>query len=247
MVTKSSSSRRGISQCVTTREVNFVFLTATLILVVLFAIRVSQVIAFVSGFSLETHGMASASSATAPLRWSHQLAIDLLENRSHHGQSDDSSFSSCSSRKQQHELTGFWRTPTDLLEVQWKNSTILATNSSVRAIRFVVRGKPLPLKRHMTSFQKRNFYNPSAKPQAEFRQVVQEILRLCSSTSFDSNQPLFGSQELLVMKLVFHMNRPRNHFLHPNSNRNATQLRRGIPSWVRVSKKVDVDNLAKFV
>jgi Holliday junction resolvase RusA-like endonuclease len=242
----TNSSRRGDSQCVTTREVHFVFLTATLVLVVLF-IRGSQMFTFVSGFSLETHGMTSASSAMAPLQWNHQLAIDFLKNRSHHGQSDDSSLSSCSSRQQQHELTGFWRTPTDLLEVQWKNSTILATNCSVRAIRFVVRGKPLPLKRHRTSSHKRHVYNPSAKPQAEFRQVVHEILTLCSSTSFDNNQPLFGSQELLVMKLVFHMNRPRNHFLRSYRNRNATKLRKGISPWVRVSKKVDVDNLAKFV
>lgn len=242
----TSSKRRGSPCVLSTRAGDLVFLTAIL---AAFVIGGSQLITFVGGFSFEIHGMTSASSsATVPLQWNHQGTINLLENLSHHGQqSDDSNLSSCPSRQQQHELTGFWRTPADLLEVQWKNSTLIPTNCSVGAIRFIVRGKPLPLKRHRTSSHKKNVYNPSAKPQAEFRQVVQEILRLCGK-SLDSNQPLFGSQELLVMKLVFHMNRPKNHFLRSNSSKkNTAQLRKGISPWGRVSKKVDVDNLAKFV
>ena len=159
----------------------------------------------------------------------------------------------------------FWRVESD--EVLWhhKTTTISLENSTnstngeivdskqhpnIRAVRFVVRGKPLPLSRHRTN---RGFvYNPSAKPQAAFRQVVKDILSEFSKNNSDERErnvaeyqkPLFAERERLAMKLVFRMNRPKNHFI--NNKIGEGRLRESAPKWL-VSKKVDVDNLSKFV
>lgn len=213
----------------------------------------SNWLTIVGGFSFETPriGAGAETPSQVLVKRLQEEPVSELGSRSHYGEIDGTT-SSSSSSKQQQDPVSFWRTPTDPFEVLWKNTTTtMNTNSTnspgrIRAIRLIVRGKPLPLKRHRTSSNKRNVYNPSAKPQAEFRQVVQEILSLYDN-NFRNNQPLFGSQEQLVMKLVFHMNRPKSHFLRSTNNYNNNRLRKGISPWGMVTKKVDVDNLAKFV
>lgn len=73
------------------------------------------------------------------------------------------------------------------------------------SIKFTVRGKPVPLRRHRTS---RGFmYNPSARNQEEFRQVVSQILPSLMMG------PYFGEDDFLAINIVFHLRRPKSHFV----------------------------------
>jgi len=136
----------------------------------------------------------------------------------------------------------FWRHESDSIRMERRtnNNTVdLAVSSCICSLRFVIRGKPLPLQRHRTNNQR--VYNPSAKPQAAFRQVVQEILTdTIIMGEYKNNEPLFSNRsERLAMKIIFRINRPKSHF--------STKKKLLKSQWALISKRVDVDNLAKFV
>jgi Holliday junction resolvase RusA-like endonuclease len=79
-------------------------------------------------------------------------------------------------------------------------------------------------------------YNPSAKAQELFRNVVLEMM--------DTNLPVFEEKALLAMTIVFRLKRPLKDFVA--SRRGPGRLRLVAPSQVALTR-TDVDNLAKFV
>ena len=133
-----------------------------------------------------------------------------------------------------------WRHESDecvFREASVDNDIINATTTSL--LRFTVRGNPLPLRRHRTS---RGFmYNPSAKAQTSFREIVQTIL---FEDNLDDSQPLFGEEHALSMTIVFRMKRPKRHFV--GGKPGPGRLRETAPPCTSVTR-TDVDNLAKFV
>lgn len=132
----------------------------------------------------------------------------------------------------------YWRNETDHFIMLDQSSENITFIDDVHMIRFLVRGNPRPLRRHRTA---RGFmYNPSAQYQASFRQVVQEMVW----KAYEEPQPLFVEEDQLAMRLVFHMKRPKKHFVagKPGPGR----LRPVAPGRLAPTR-TDVDNLAKFV
>jgi Holliday junction resolvase RusA-like endonuclease len=122
-------------------------------------------------------------------------------------------------------------------------------------VAFTVRGNPLPLRRHRTA---RGFvYNPSAKAQESFRDIISHMvtgfrdeLHLLKGTHLPiaAGVPFFPEGQALVMTILFSMKRPNNHFV---ANRrgmleDGCRLKATAPS-VTSPTRTDVDNLAKFV
>lgn len=112
-------------------------------------------------------------------------------------------------------------------------------------VQCTVRGNPQPLRRHRTG---RGFlYNPSAPAQKAFRAVALEILGLNSTTDDSTTKnatsptPHFGAA--LHVHIVFHCQRPKHHFTA--SRPGPGRLKVTAPATVQ--RRVDVDNLAKFV
>ena len=140
--------------------------------------------------------------------------------------------------------------------VHWRNETdpvlCLAENNSdqahtIQRIHWVVRGNPLPLRRHRTA---RGFvYNPSAPAQASFRNITRQILddsvphQLRNSTN-GATLPIFPEGQPLVMTILFRMKRPNLHFI--GNKPGVARLREGAPPELAPTR-TDVDNLAKFV
>jgi len=128
----------------------------------------------------------------------------------------------------------FWYNATDTIEM---NETYL---------RCTVRGNPQPLKRHRTS---RGFtYNPSAAAQDFFRKAVQDQCDFKPTYDLDEKDNLvpishFGSDVALKMRVIFYLQRPLSHFV---SNRRGNNRLKPDPAW-KLSRRVDIDNLAKFV
>lgn len=143
-----------------------------------------------------------------------------------------------SKTKKKNEGPVYWRNETDyfvLLDRDFQNITCTA---DAHAIQFLVRGNPRPLSRHRTA---RGFmYNPSAKHQASFRKVVQEMVW----TNDEESHPLFAEEDQLAMRLVFHMKRPKIHFV--GGKPGPGRLRPVAPGRLAPTR-TDVDNLAKFV
>jgi Holliday junction resolvase RusA-like endonuclease len=114
-------------------------------------------------------------------------------------------------------------------------------------LRFMVRGNPLPLRRHRTS---RGFmYNPSATAQASFRDVVKDILFSHLATDNDEDEsvllfPVLPEEHSLAMTIVFYLKRPLKHFV--GSKPGPGRMRDSAPHQTSVTR-MDVDNLAKFV
>jgi Holliday junction resolvase RusA-like endonuclease len=79
-------------------------------------------------------------------------------------------------------------------------------------------------------------YNPSATYQQLFRKVVEDMVK-------DEN-PLFMEEHQLAMRIIFHMKRPKNHFV--GSQPGPGRLKPAAPPRLAPSR-TDVDNLAKFV
>ena len=125
------------------------------------------------------------------------------------------------------------------------------SGSSKKILKFTVRGKPMPLKRHRTS---RGFmYNPSAKMQMEFRQVVSDmVFPSVTSSSVEEYieattaqpEPIFKEDEYLAVTLLFRLKRPKSHFV--GSKPGPGRLRPTSPGRLHTTR-TDVDNLAKFV
>lgn len=125
------------------------------------------------------------------------------------------------------------------------------SSSRGKMLKFTVRGKPVPLRRHRTS---RGFmYNPSAKMQMEFRQVVSDMLFPSVTPSSveeyieattSQPEPIFREDEYLAVTLLFRLKRPKSHFV--GSKPGPGRLRPTSPGRLHTTR-TDVDNLAKFV
>jgi Holliday junction resolvase RusA-like endonuclease len=133
----------------------------------------------------------------------------------------------------------YWRDEADIFVLQSQdlaNMTTCLQDVDAHLIRFQIRGNPRPLRRHRTA--KGFMYNPSSKYQESFRNVVEEML------SNNKKNPLFVEEHQLAVKIIFHMKRPRNHFV--SSRPGHGRLKAEAPPRLSPTR-TDVDNLAKFV
>lgn len=141
-------------------------------------------------------------------------------------------------KKKKPEGAVYWRNETDYFLLLDRDLNNVTSTDDAHMIRFLVRGNPRPLRRHRTA---RGFmYNPSSKYQASFRKIVQEMVW----TTDDEPQPFFTEEDQLVMRLVFHMKRPKLHFV--GGKPGPGRLRPVAPGRLAPTR-TDVDNLAKFV
>lgn len=122
-----------------------------------------------------------------------------------------------------------------------------SVNRRRKEIKFTVRGKPRPLRRHRTS--KGFMYNPSSGAQKSFRSVVSNMLPkefspARESTDADSGALFFEEGDFIAISIMFRLPRPKDHFIgrKPGPGR----LRQNSPGRLHHTR-VDVDNLAKFV
>mmetsp|Transcript_15036 Transcript_15036/g.35943 ORF Transcript_15036/g.35943 Transcript_15036/m.35943 type:complete len:339 (-) Transcript_15036:32-1048(-) len=152
----------------------------------------------------------------------------------------------------------YWRVDTDEfaftddVDENGERSSATTTSATKKLLKFTVRGKPVPLRRHRTS---RGFmYNPSAKMQMEFRQVVSDMIyptvppssveEYIESSSAQQPEPIFKEDEYLAVTLLFRLKRPKSHFI--GSKPGPGRLRPTSPGKLHTTR-TDVDNLAKFV
>ncbi|KAL3916278.1 MAG: hypothetical protein SGILL_005248 [Bacillariaceae sp.] len=143
-----------------------------------------------------------------------------------------------------------WSVPSDKVLIETQHCEC-DSDQRVTRLGFKVRGSPRPLQRHRTS---RGFmYNPSAKYQKSFQNVVEELLFWRSGingthsntrSSASLQPPIFPEDRHLIMSIIFRMKRPKNHFV--NSKPGPDRLKKTAPSQVSVIR-TDVDNLTKFV
>jgi Endodeoxyribonuclease RusA len=161
----------------------------------------------------------------------------------------------------------FWINPRDYV--------LMDSSQSQSIFHCTIRGPPQPLKRHRSGnqgFQRRHMYNPSAVAQKSFQKAIRHC---CSSdlTSLiqtdmishdteqqkqeqhplvpnndDDNQQASNETRYLFegpirMTLHFYMPRPKSHYR--NHQPGKGRLKHNAPMLVQ--RKVDVDNLAKFV
>lgn len=147
----------------------------------------------------------------------------------------------------------FWVNPTD--PVVYNQTLIHCT----------IRGNPLPLRRHRTA---RGFvYNPSAAAQVCFQKSIRTSLKLSSlpvytdsyedydntmntSKSKSTSSTLiplthFGPHEAIALHAMFYLARPKHHFR--SSIPGVGRIKPTAPPGRAVQRKVDIDNLAKFV
>jgi hypothetical protein len=138
----------------------------------------------------------------------------------------------------------------------WANHTdevVLKDDGEVKMVKFTVKGNPVPLARHRT--YRGYVFNPSAKKQQQFASVVLNMLPsscFMNSTSIlgsttrtiDHVVPIFNGDEIIDVKLLCRMKRPKNHFRA--SIPGPGRLKETAPDSLFVTRK-DVDNLAKFV
>jgi len=163
-------------------------------------------------------------------------------------------------------------TSTDNLWSISSETGINTTTTMTRRLRFTVRGNPLPLRRHRTS---RGFvYNPSAKAQESFRNLVQAMIWGTEEDINNSNNnhqqdqdaqrllptPLFGAHAALAMTVIFRTKRPNTDFIggRPGAGRmrpmmdvaedgSVSDSSLTAPTALAPPPRTDVDNLAKFV
>lgn len=95
-------------------------------------------------------------------------------------------------------------------------------------INFTLLGEPIPLKRHRMA--RGIMFNPSSKEQKTFLKLSEEFI---------PHTPLEGPLEA---RMIFYFSRPKYHY---GTGRNASVKKKGAPIWH--SKKIDLDNLIKFV
>jgi Holliday junction resolvase RusA-like endonuclease len=142
-----------------------------------------------------------------------------------------------------------------------------ATQASVAGVGFKVRGNPAPLARHRTY---RGFiFNPSAKKQKQFCDVVMDMLpnsHFCQNVTeghsnynaepliknVDTVVPVFEKQ-VISIQIISRMKRPMKHFIanRPGPGRLRQSTNNQSTGAVSTSHlqvtRTDVDNLAKFV
>jgi len=141
------------------------------------------------------------------------------------------------------EKTLYWKKDTDEIIQTTKPIDPKIVNDCTtykRKLKLTVHGKPIPLRRHRTG---RGFmYNPSAKAQRAFQEVVKSILLL--DPVEEVQETFFDEDDFLVINLVFKMRRPRKHFI--GNKAGPGRLRESAEKKL-FTGRVDVDNLAKFV
>lgn len=104
---------------------------------------------------------------------------------------------------------------------------------------FTVPGNPSPQRRYDIGRNGRPF-DPSKTKKSAFRAVVKDALDIK-----DGQQPLYSKNTLLSITVMFRMRRPDDHFV--SKNRQRMLLKSDAPKPLAVAKRVDVDNLLKFV
>ena len=153
--------------------------------------------------------------------------------------------------QEEEEEALYWRVDTDEFVVRDETDEDGERGNNTKLLKFTVRGKPVPLRRHRTS---RGFmYNPSAKMQMEFRQVVSDIIYPTAppssveeyiESSSAQPEPIFKEDEYLAVTLLFRLKRPKSHFV--GSKPGPGRLRPTSPGRLHTTR-TDIDNLAKFV
>ena len=124
-----------------------------------------------------------------------------------------------------------------------------SSNFKGKSVKFVIRGKPLPLIRHRSS---RGFmYNPSSAAQEEFRDSLLQIMPqkhhprvIDDGVSGDAPITFFSESDFLEVSIVFRLKRPKSHFV--NSTPGEGRIKVKAPGKFHTSR-TDIDNLAKFV
>jgi hypothetical protein len=136
------------------------------------------------------------------------------------------------------KLDSFWTDPTDRVEIEVESS-----GSTTAMVLFTVHGKPSPLQR--TRFRGKGRatitgYNPSAPLQAPFLKAAKAALSFRFTVPVFPNQPLFA-------RVVFWVRRPKIHFVA--CDRASGRLKPKFQDQMAhlPHKRLDVDNLAKFV
>lgn len=137
-------------------------------------------------------------------------------------------------RKKKDEIS-HWLDESDPLQIEYGNSN---SAQGVSLLRFKIRGNPRPLRRHRTSFGR--MYNPSEGLQNSFRDNVRQLI--FSNTKL--KEPLFDSDETLVMTIIFRLKRPNKDFV--GGKPGLDRMRPNAPSQM-AQTRTDVDNLVKFV
>lgn len=124
-----------------------------------------------------------------------------------------------------------------------------SSNFKSKSVKFIIRGKPLPLIRHRSS---RGFtYNPSSAAQAKFRDSLLQIMPqkhhpkiIDDCVSGDAPITFFSDSDFLEVSIVFRLKRPKSHFV--NSTPGEGRIKDKAPGKFHTSRS-DIDNLAKFV
>jgi Holliday junction resolvase RusA-like endonuclease len=151
--------------------------------------------------------------------------------------------------------------PQDYYWIDSRDCVVVDSSMDQRMFHCTIRGPPQPLKRHRSGnqgFQRRHMYNPSAVAQRSFQKAIRNC---CNIRHDDVNQsPLLQDKDdhhhqashdeatflfsgPIRMTLHFYMPRPKSHYRNHQPGRG--RLKQNAPMLVQ--RKVDVDNLAKFV
>lgn len=129
-----------------------------------------------------------------------------------------------------------WLVELDECKIEYDSST---NTDGVSLLHFKIRGNPRPLRRHRTSSGR--IYNPSEKLQESFRDAVRELL---FSNDRMLYSPIFRTEEILAMTIIFRLKRPKKHFI---GGKPGPDRMREIAPPQTAQTRTDVDNLAKFV
>ena len=202
----------------------------------------------VGTFGFQLHNKASSVRGQKAPRIISLHAVKKANLPSSHDPEDDSmekSRKASKKKKKQKRVSTeppFWRNDTDAVVVHYLPGR---EEHLPRSLQFTIRGNPLPLRRHRTS---RGFmYNPSAKAQECFRDLVHQMLleATTNSTAVNSTEmaPFFGNNTSISLVARFSLRRPNHHFVASQRGRPLKASAPGSLSRTRT----DVDNLAKFV
>jgi hypothetical protein len=132
----------------------------------------------------------------------------------------------------------YWIDPNDTAEIE-----LDPTGSATVMVLFTVQGRPSPLKTPRFRFRLGGWgtttWNPSADLQASFLQAAKNALHF-------HTEPVFPNQKIFA-RVVFWIPRPAIHFIARNRGAGRLKARFQDQMASLPLKRLDADNLAKFV